>query len=79
MPFACCSFSLFLFCQFWIISLLLADPEDPYTLTGETRAIGLTMCRGTTIMLIMPVDGSEELLENPFLAGGGAEQPVMDE
>lgn len=54
---------------------LLSDPEDSYTLTGEVRSLGLTMCRGTTVMLIMPVDGTEELLENPFMA---AAEPVMD-
>ena len=57
-----------------------ADPEDPYTLTGATRQLGLTMCRGTTVMLIMPVDGTEVLHENPFLqAAGGHEEAMLSE
>jgi U6 snRNA-associated Sm-like protein LSm7 len=44
----------------------LKDPEDPYKLLDETRPLGLTVCRGTTVMLICPVDGYEEIA-NPFL------------
>jgi hypothetical protein len=36
------------------------------------------MCRGTTIMLIMPVDGTEVLMENPFNQAGG-DEPVLGE
>ena len=41
------------------------DPEDPYRLTDETRSLGLVICRGTSVMLISPVDGTEEIA-NPF-------------
>jgi U6 snRNA-associated Sm-like protein LSm7 len=51
----------------------LKDPNDPYKLLDETRSLGLTVCRGTTVMLISPVDGYEEIA-NPFLqAEEGAE------
>jgi small nuclear ribonucleoprotein (snRNP)-like protein len=30
-----------------------ADPEDPYKLTGETRTLGLTMCRGALLWLLV--------------------------
>ena len=43
-----------------------ADPEDPYTLLDEGRRLGLTVCRGNTVMMICPVDGMEAI-ENPFL------------
>jgi hypothetical protein len=60
------AFNIFCFC--------FPDPEDPYTLSGATRQLGLTMCRGTTVMLIMPVDGTQVLHENPFLQAGQDEQ-----
>lgn len=44
----------------------LKDPEDPYKLLDKTRPLGLTVCRGTTVMLISPVDGYEEIA-NPFV------------
>ena len=44
-----------------------ADPEDPMRLTNETRTLGLIVCRGTSVMLVAPSDGTEEI-ENPFLA-----------
>lgn len=44
----------------------LKDPDDPYKLLDETRTLGLTVCRGTTVMLICPVEGFEEIA-NPFL------------
>lgn len=44
-----------------------------YTLTGATRNLGLTMSRGTCVLLIMPTDGSQELIENPFLAAEEAQ------
>eukprot|EP00127_Corallochytrium_limacisporum_P000814 Clim_evm100s25 gene=Clim_evmTU100s25 len=44
----------------------LRDPEDPYTLTGETRKLGLTVCRGPTVVWVCPLDGFEEI-SNPFL------------
>uniref|UniRef100_K3WSH5 Sm domain-containing protein n=1 Tax=Globisporangium ultimum (strain ATCC 200006 / CBS 805.95 / DAOM BR144) TaxID=431595 RepID=K3WSH5_GLOUD len=44
----------------------LRDPNDEYRLTEETRNVGLVVCRGTSVMLISPVDGTEEI-PNPFL------------
>lgn len=45
---------------------LLRDPSDEYRVTDATRQIGLVVCRGTSVMLISPVDGTEEIA-NPFL------------
>ncbi|TPX36696.1 hypothetical protein SmJEL517_g01226 [Synchytrium microbalum] len=44
----------------------LRDPEDHTRLTKETRNLGLLVCRGTTLVLISPVDGSEQI-PNPFM------------
>jgi len=41
------------------------DPDDPYKLTGETRILGLVVCRGSNVMLLCPVDGTEQI-SNPF-------------
>uniref|UniRef100_A0AC35GNM5 Sm domain-containing protein n=1 Tax=Panagrolaimus sp. PS1159 TaxID=55785 RepID=A0AC35GNM5_9BILA len=43
----------------------LRDPEDPFRLTGETRALGLIVARGSAITICGPADGVEEI-ENPF-------------
>merc|ERR1711924_552208 len=43
----------------------LRDPEDPYKVIDETRSLGLVVARGTSVMLICPVDGTEEIA-NPF-------------
>eukprot|EP00112_Aurelia_sp_Birch-Aquarium-sp1_P022017 Seg6072.1 transcript_id=Seg6072.1/GoldUCD/mRNA.D3Y31 product="U6 snRNA-associated Sm-like protein LSm7" protein_id=Seg6072.1/GoldUCD/D3Y31 len=42
------------------------DADDPYKLTDETRKLGLTVCRGTAVVLICPMDGMEAI-SNPFL------------
>ena len=42
------------------------DADDPYKLTDETRKLGLTVCRGTAVVLICPLDGMEAI-SNPFL------------
>jgi len=44
----------------------LRDPDDPYRLTEDTKERGLVVCRGTTIVLICPVDGCE-IIANPFI------------
>jgi hypothetical protein len=31
--------------------ILSADPYDPYKLTGKTRTLGLTVLRGTSVMV----------------------------
>ena len=50
--------------------MLTSDPEDPTRLTNNTRALGLAVCRSTTIVLICPEDGMEEIA-NPFLEEEG--------
>ena len=50
----------------------LKDPEAPYRLLDETRALGLTVCRGTSVMLVCPTNGFEEIA-NPFLEEEGEE------
>merc|ERR1712083_267139 len=37
----------------------LRDPDDPYKLTEDTRQLGLTVCRGTAVVVICPFDGME--------------------
>mmetsp|Transcript_41244 Transcript_41244/g.86345 ORF Transcript_41244/g.86345 Transcript_41244/m.86345 type:complete len:80 (-) Transcript_41244:436-675(-) len=44
----------------------LKSADDPSKLTDETRPLGLTVCRGTSIMLVCPTNGFEEIA-NPFL------------
>eukprot|EP01104_Vermistella_antarctica_P006565 TRINITY_DN17274_c0_g1_i1.p2 TRINITY_DN17274_c0_g1~~TRINITY_DN17274_c0_g1_i1.p2 ORF type:complete len:103 (+),score=32.63 TRINITY_DN17274_c0_g1_i1:251-559(+) len=52
----------------------LRDPDDPYRITDQKRTLGLVVCRGTSVMLITPTDGLEELAENPFTA---QQEPVI--
>lgn len=44
----------------------LRDPDDPYKLTDDTRVLGLVVCRGTSVVLICPVEGTEAI-PNPFI------------
>lgn len=37
----------------------------------ETRALGLVVCRGTSVILILPQDGLEEI-QNPFAQAANA-------
>jgi U6 snRNA-associated Sm-like protein LSm7 len=53
----------------------LRDPCDPYRITDKTRQLGLTVARGTSVMLICPTDGAEEI-SNPF--NSEAEQPLPE-
>ena len=48
------------------VHALPADPTDPYKPSVRTRGLGLTVCKGSSVMLICPVDGTEEI-PNPFL------------
>merc|ERR1712002_1121808 len=43
----------------------LRDPDDPQKLSKDTRKLGLTVCRGTSVVLICPQGGLEEIA-NPF-------------
>ena len=42
---------------------LLRDAEDPLQLSGQTRTIGLVVCRGTSVLTISPPG---EQIDNPF-------------
>jgi U6 snRNA-associated Sm-like protein LSm7 len=46
-------------------TLMSVSDEDGNT---STRSLGLLVARGTLLVLIAPVDGSEEI-ENPFVQG----------
>jgi len=48
----------------------LRDPDDPFKLTEDTRQLGLVVCRGTSVVLICPVDGMEAIA-NPFIQHDG--------
>jgi len=43
----------------------LRDPEDNHLL-NDVRSLGLIVCRGPAVILISPVDGTEEIA-NPFV------------
>lgn len=43
----------------------LRDPKDPSRLTGLTRNLGLIVARGTSITVVSPEAGYEEI-DNPF-------------
>ena len=44
----------------------LQDPDDPFKLSDDTRPLGLVVCRGTSVVLVCPMDGMEAIA-NPFL------------
>jgi len=41
------------------------SPDMPSALQTRTRKLKVSVCRGTSVMLICPVDGTEEI-RNPF-------------
>lgn len=43
----------------------IADSGDPYNSSGKERKLGLVVARGTSVMTISPVEGTEEI-SNPF-------------
>lgn len=49
-------------------SFTLADSVDPYKSSGKERKLGLVVARGTSVMTIAPVEGTEEI-SNPFAQG----------
>ena len=49
------------------------DPADPTTVTDAKRTLGLVVCRGTNVFVVMPEDGFTSI-ENPFLGGDEAEE-----
>ncbi|TYK01133.1 sm-like protein LSM7 [Cucumis melo var. makuwa] len=50
---------------------LSPNPDDPLKTTDQTRPLGLIVCRGTAVMLVSPVDGTDEIA-NPFIQPDGA-------
>ncbi|CBY10442.1 unnamed protein product [Oikopleura dioica] len=44
----------------------LRDADDPFRPSSESRNLGLVVCRGTSVVLISPQDGMEEI-PNPFI------------
>ncbi|ETV70320.1 hypothetical protein H257_14020 [Aphanomyces astaci] len=48
-----------------LVNLVLDDAVEYLDTPGQTRELGLLVCRGTSVMLISPVDGTEEIA-NPF-------------
>jgi len=44
----------------------LRDPDDPMKLTEDRRSLGLVVCRGTSVVLLCPADGMEQI-PNPFV------------
>lgn len=49
-----------------------ADPDDPLRLTNETRKLGLVVARGTSVTVVAPTMGAEEIA-NPFVNSEGVE------
>ena len=47
-----------------LVNLVLDDASEQ--LQASKRSLGTTVCRGTTVMLVCPEDGYEEIA-NPFL------------
>ncbi|KAI4835617.1 U6 snRNA-associated Sm-like protein LSm7 [Plasmodium brasilianum] len=45
----------------------IRDPNDSFVITEKTRNIGLIVARGTSVALITPVDGTQEI-SNPFIS-----------
>lgn len=43
-----------------------SDPVDPYKLLDQKRSLGLVVARGTAVVLVSPVAGTEEIA-NPFV------------
>ena len=44
----------------------LRNPKDLNSLSGETRELGICVCKGATILLLCPAD-SIEAIPNPFI------------
>ena len=51
------------FCFFWSVCQLIHSLDDEGN--ESTRSLGLIVARGTLLVLISPVDGSEQIA-NPF-------------
>ncbi|EGG17734.1 LSM domain-containing protein [Cavenderia fasciculata] len=44
----------------------IRDPQDPLNVTNEKRYLGLVVCRGSSVMMVCPMEGCEEI-DNPYL------------
>lgn len=53
-------------CLVLFLISFLKDPEAPDSPSDKTRELGLMVCRGPSVFLISPLEGSEEIA-NPFL------------
>lgn len=42
------------------------DPDDPFKLTNDVRNLGLIVARGTTVVVVCPLEGMEQIA-NPFI------------
>jgi hypothetical protein len=47
-----------------LVNLVLDDAFEHFS--GAERKLGMAICRGTTVMMVCPQDGFEEIA-NPFL------------
>lgn len=45
--------------------MFISDPKDLSQYTGQTRSLGLVICRGTQVSIFCPSDEMEEIA-NPF-------------
>eukprot|EP00916_Digyalum_oweni_P008908 GHVL01014948.1.p1 GENE.GHVL01014948.1~~GHVL01014948.1.p1 ORF type:complete len:103 (+),score=26.21 GHVL01014948.1:91-399(+) len=48
----------------------LRDPDDPFKICDDIRLLGLVVAKGTSVMLVAPVNGLEEI-SNPFVTDQG--------
>ncbi|PRP88628.1 putative U6 snRNA-associated Sm-like protein [Planoprotostelium fungivorum] len=46
----------------------IRDPEEGQRVGNEKRHLGIVVCRGSAVMLISPMDGTEEIA-NPYANG----------
>ena len=54
-----------------------ADPTDPLRTTADTRALGLIVCRGPQVTVVVPADEMTEI-PNPFVGGAEEEAAPAD-
>ncbi|KYQ88921.1 LSM domain-containing protein [Tieghemostelium lacteum] len=44
----------------------IRDPQDPLTVTEQKRYLGLVVCRGSSVMMVCPTEGCQQI-ENPYV------------
>ena len=52
-----------------ILLIAAADPADPLRTTAQTRSLGLIVCRGPQVTVVLPEEGMQEIA-NPFADDG---------